>query len=695
MKLAFTLSLAFFLACTSLFAQTIIYVAPVNSGSANGTSWANASADLVGRMLNATPNTEIWVKQGTYRPISCTNCNNNQRSTSFVLKPGVRVIGGFKGDETAAAQADAANVTTLSGDIGTANVKTDNSYNVVHAPQVGDAAGLRNLTITGGYAFQTSAANVASRGKAGAGIYIDGDGIGGLSSPTIVNCSIVNNDATGFGAGVFVSGAALRTGEAGGEASPVFRNCLISGNTTRGSGGGIHVNAAGGTASPTFADTRITNNATVSTATTDAGSGAGVSLAGTAGVSRMTFDRCLISGNSADPSTSGNPIGNTGATGGGMYIQIQGGRNPNVVVSLRNSVVSKNTCYSGGGIYNNRGVLNLTNVTVTDNEARGEGSSGGGLYINGGVADIVNSIIYFNKLGGNPFGGRDIRFVEPARVNISYSLVQAASRSDLFSCSNGTCNNDTLNTGAGMKYGRDPMFASSGAAVPVPQASSPAIDAGLSSEAYVEGGDYIGAQRIQNAAVDLGAIENGGAPLPVELLSFAAEPQFSGIQLEWSTASEVDLEGYRILRSTDGIDFVEIGDAPATGSGDYFYTDRAVVPGRTYYYQLRSVDLDGTSYDSEVVAATLGGSGSSSTLLSSEIYPNPTSAEVRLTLQQSPGARTVYASVIDFTGRTLKVWPLTTDGTHSLDLSDLPEGSYVLRLRDGEREESSAIVVQR
>ncbi len=97
--------------------------------------------------------------------------------------------------------------------------------------------------------------------------------------------------------------------------------------------------------------------------------------------------------------------------------------------------------------------------------------------------------------------------------------------------------------------------------------------------------------------VDLGAIEFNSAPLPVELIAFTASSLSSSIQLDWVTASEIDLSGYSVLRSTDGEVFTERSPRRLPwASGDYAYTDRAVLPGQTYYYQLRSEDFDGTTY---------------------------------------------------------------------------------------------------
>lgn len=72
--------------------------------------------------------------------------------------------------------------------------------------------------------------------------------------------------------------------------------------------------------------------------------------------------------------------------------------------------------------------------------------------------------------------------------------------------------------------------------------------------------------------------------------------------VEWSTASELDLAGFNILRSdqADGT-FTQINETLISPVGDtltggeYRYEDHAVKGGQTYYYQLQEVELSGNT----------------------------------------------------------------------------------------------------
>ena len=88
-------------------------------------------------------------------------------------------------------------------------------------------------------------------------------------------------------------------------------------------------------------------------------------------------------------------------------------------------------------------------------------------------------------------------------------------------------------------------------------------------------------------------------------LAAAAEeptPAPSVVVVEWTTESEVDMAGFNLYRSEspDG-PYLKVNPALIPGSSDpllggkYVYTDTNVVAGRTYYYKLEDVELDGAT----------------------------------------------------------------------------------------------------
>lgn len=86
----------------------------------------------------------------------------------------------------------------------------------------------------------------------------------------------------------------------------------------------------------------------------------------------------------------------------------------------------------------------------------------------------------------------------------------------------------------------------------------------------------------------------------VTLVSFTATVEGQAVVLRWETASEVNMLGFYILRSTsEGGGYSRISDLiPAVGEivgASYQFTDANVEPGQTYFYQLEAMETDGSS----------------------------------------------------------------------------------------------------
>ena len=116
-------------------------------------------------------------------------------------------------------------------------------------------------------------------------------------------------------------------------------------------------------------------------------------------------------------------------------------------------------------------------------------------------------------------------------------------------------------------------------------------------------------------------------PLPIELLSFSAHPMDTHVQLNWSTASEINNNYFTVQHTKDGINFEEVIRVPGAGNSvtelDYSAIDTAPYKG-TSYYRLMQTDFDGKFACSYLVTVHL------EKTVNGDIYPNPftTSATV-------------------------------------------------------------------
>lgn len=121
-------------------------------------------------------------------------------------------------------------------------------------------------------------------------------------------------------------------------------------------------------------------------------------------------------------------------------------------------------------------------------------------------------------------------------------------------------------------------------------------------------------------------------PLPVELVSFAANAANDRVELFWETATEIGSSHFLVERSSDGQMWTAITRVEAAGESQLLVTysvfDSSPLSGRSFY-RLQSVDSDGSSEYSDAVIVERAGV---------HAYPNPAVAggEIRF-----PGRFTV------------------------------------------------------
>jgi hypothetical protein len=184
-------------------------------------------------------------------------------------------------------------------------------------------------------------------------------------------------------------------------------------------------------------------------------------------------------------------------------------------------------------------------------------------------------------------------------------------------------------------------------------------------------------------------ISNAANPLPVELMSFTAEPLGDDALLKWSTASEKNNDHFDVEASADGQLFRRIGQVAGKGStaqrSDYRLTDRnlARYAADVVYYRLRQVDRDGTASFSPVRTVQ----AARPTGLTAVAWPVPFhTAGTTLTIRTATAGPTAL-TLHDALGRMLfsRTLPLGA-GSSSIPLAELGQlatGVYVLSVQQG------------
>ncbi len=140
-------------------------------------------------------------------------------------------------------------------------------------------------------------------------------------------------------------------------------------------------------------------------------------------------------------------------------------------------------------------------------------------------------------------------------------------------------------------------------------------------------------------AFDLVTLESTGTPSPITLADFTAKALSSGIQLNWTTESEKENLGFKILRDGEIIAFVE-GAGSSTETNDYSYLDNNVIPGKSYTYSLADVAYDNSVniLTQEISINALNTSVNNVDFELTSAYPNPfnpsTSIDISLNIAE-------------------------------------------------------------
>lgn len=117
-------------------------------------------------------------------------------------------------------------------------------------------------------------------------------------------------------------------------------------------------------------------------------------------------------------------------------------------------------------------------------------------------------------------------------------------------------------------------------------------------------------------------VELTAGVLPVELSSFNANVNGTSVTLNWSTASELNNNGFEVQRKS-GDEFVTIafikGAGTTTETQNYSYSDEQLAIGK-YSYRLKQVDFNGTFEYSNVINVDLY---SPNEFVLDQNYPNP------------------------------------------------------------------------
>lgn len=165
---------------------------------------------------------------------------------------------------------------------------------------------------------------------------------------------------------------------------------------------------------------------------------------------------------------------------------------------------------------------------------------------------------------------------------------------------------------------------------------------------------------------------NAPTPVPVNWLEFNGRKNGNQVNLNWSTASELNCSHFEIERSSDGHRFRVIGIEEGNGTvntiSNYRYVDKNP-SNLKLYYRLRQIDFNGESSYSNVITIQ-----PEAQLV---ISPNPFKNTIEVSVENQDIIR---VELIDLFGRIVYNDEVTSSKTTINLNSELDHGMYTLRI---------------
>lgn len=180
----------------------------------------------------------------------------------------------------------------------------------------------------------------------------------------------------------------------------------------------------------------------------------------------------------------------------------------------------------------------------------------------------------------------------------------------------------------------------------------------------------------------------GNTNLPTELVAFEArENQEGGVNLKWTTVSEVNSDYVNVERTVDGVNWDVVSRVNAAGNSSitlhYTCTDNTpkFSSEGISYYRLKMVDIDGSFEYSPIRSLTR--TGNNTVMLS--IFPNPARNDLNMDFSQVDWSLgDVVLNVYNPLGKQMHSETYYDTDTQQMNLSKLPSSIYFFQFSQGE-----------
>lgn len=182
-----------------------------------------------------------------------------------------------------------------------------------------------------------------------------------------------------------------------------------------------------------------------------------------------------------------------------------------------------------------------------------------------------------------------------------------------------------------------------------------------------------------------------GFPLPVELIYFELIPGENQVALNWAVENEINNDYYVIEKSSDAVNFVQVGVVPGlnniTTLSEYSFVDYNPFSGISYY-RIMQIDFNGEIKYSEIEMVNL-----TSALIQFDVYPNPVRNNEYLHIRPNVSQLEYYVIIYTLDG-TITDCFVTNDVCNYFIEPEMKHGVYYVVIRSINETIIKSFVVQ-
>ncbi len=181
--------------------------------------------------------------------------------------------------------------------------------------------------------------------------------------------------------------------------------------------------------------------------------------------------------------------------------------------------------------------------------------------------------------------------------------------------------------------------------------------------------------------------------LPVNILNVSAAQKNAGIEVNWNTASESNMDSYEVEESSNATTFTKAATVAAkNGASNAYNWFDATVNNGDNYYRIKAIEKNGTVKYSNVVKVKIGGKAAEFT-----VYPNPVKDGI-VSLQMSNVEKGIYTvRIYNNAGQEVANRTITSNGGSSTQTITLgkgtAKGNYKMQITGGTTLVTKSVIV--